>query len=69
MVHTAMHMFQRGRIMSSSPSWVWEHERQPVFWLSEAYSKDPVENSTRDRKVRTLQGTEQLAMLFPDTGA
>ena len=28
-----------------------DQERQPVFWLSEAYSRDPVENSTWDITV------------------
>ena len=30
---------------------LWDRERQPVFWLSNTYSRDPVENSTRDGTV------------------
>jgi hypothetical protein len=38
-------------------------ERQSVFWLSEAYLRDPVENSTRDRTVtHTLPHTRLLTL-------
>jgi hypothetical protein len=36
-----------------------DHERQSVFWLRKAYSRDLVENSTRDR----------TSAMPPETGA
>jgi hypothetical protein len=44
---------------------MWDHERQPVFLLSKAYSRDPVENFTRDR---TVSHVPRHRCLIPVTG-
>lgn len=37
---------------------VWDQKRQSVFWSSEVYSGDPVENPTRDGTVSYTPDTD-----------
>jgi hypothetical protein len=43
----------------------WDLERQPVFWLSEAYSRDLVENSTREGTVSHVPKHRPLTTQSP----
>jgi hypothetical protein len=44
----------------TGPTEMWDDERQSVLCLSEAYSRDTVENSTRDETVSHITDIRRL---------